>query len=257
MGTYVNPNPSLEDLEEQEKIQRKIEYADDYTPKSSVYFAFIDVLGFKKTFDDNRYQEKNDFADKYRDVFNYYFELMTSAKFMNNDSGCYAGQTSDSLYFYTDRIDMLVEFIKLFARFNLYAMEKDVFFRGGIAKGGLFSKAKHQFYGDSVIFAYLLESVVAKYPVIFIDQNTYEDLKVFKQIQNLIENQNQRHYIKPFSLLLKDMPLDLNFPDIVREIDEQRIWKNINTNKKMFEFDVKNYEKYVFLCKEYERTKNI
>lgn len=157
---YVNPEPILEDVIR----EIKEEAVSDYTRMDEVYFAFIDVLGFKKTFDDIRISKEEDMADKYRDVFNYYFELMGEAKFMERgkSTGCYAGQTSDSLYFYTDRSDFLVEFMKIFSHFNLYAMSRNVFFRGGIAKGNLYKKEKYQFYGNSVIYAYLMESVISK-----------------------------------------------------------------------------------------------
>ena len=146
---YSNPIPDLED--EIDVLRIDNEY--DYMQMDEVYFAFIDVLGFKQTFDDIKISREPEIANKYRDVFNYYFALMNAAKFLKNGetTGCYAGQTSDSLYFYTERPDYLMQFIKIFAHFSLYAMSQNVFFRGGIAKGSLYKKAKYQFYGDSVI----------------------------------------------------------------------------------------------------------
>ena len=51
----------------------------DYTHKKTVFFAFIDVLGFKKAFDDHRELDGRErdtgFADKFKEVFIYYFEL--------------------------------------------------------------------------------------------------------------------------------------------------------------------------------------
>lgn len=255
MSSYVNPLPSLDD--EELNLDGVIDIAEDYQPMPSVYFAFIDILGFKKTFDDNRDKEGNEFADKYKNVFNYYFELMDSADFMNKSAECYVGQTSDSLYFYTLRSDLLIEFIKLFSAFNLYAMMNDVFFRGGIAKGKLFCKEKYQFYGDSVIYAYLLESVIAKNPVIFIDENTYQDIKGYKECENLISNKNGRHYIRPFAPLQQKVSLDSGTKDCIREIDNDVLLAIIEGNKKIFEYDGKNYEKYVFLLNEYNEIKNI
>ena len=134
-----------------------------YTHYPKVYFAFLDVLGFKYDYEVwERQKEKRseDAPDrKYTEVFSYYFLLMQAARFMQQrDELHYAGQTSDSLYFYTNRIDYLVDFVKIFSVFNKFAMSQEVFFRGGIAQGQLFMKKHYQFYGDSVIRAYLLES---------------------------------------------------------------------------------------------------
>lgn len=70
-----------------------------------------------------------------------------------------------TVYIYIDRSDFLLEFMKIFSYFNLYAMSKNVFFRGGIAKGNLYKKEKYQFYGNSMIYAYFMESVISKYPI--------------------------------------------------------------------------------------------
>lgn len=250
---YVNPEPMLEDI----VTDINEEIASDYMRMDEVYFAFIDVLGFKKTFDDIRISKEEDMADKYRDVFNYYFELMGEAKFMERgkSTGCYAGQTSDSLYFYTDRPDFLVEFMKIFSHFNLYAMSKDVFFRGGIAKGNLYKKEKYQFYGNSVIYAYLMESVISKYPIIVVDENTNEDMKKISEYESMISCKKGRYYIKPFKYLYEEVTLDVVSP-IKRDIDVDKIKSNIETNRSMFEYDARNYEKYVFLKKELEDCDN-
>ena len=43
---YLNPIPDLED----ELEMPKVESESDYVQMNEVYFAFIDVLGFRKTF---------------------------------------------------------------------------------------------------------------------------------------------------------------------------------------------------------------
>ncbi len=250
---YTNPEPIL--LDEYEEVGQEAEI--DYTPMDEVYFAFIDVLGFRKTFDDIKISEEPSKADKYRDVFNYYFELMNQAKFMEQgeSTGCYAGQTSDSLYFYTDRQDFLMEFMKIFAHFNLYAMSKNVFFRGGIAKGNLYRKEKYQFYGNSVISAYLLESNVSKYPIIVIDEKTNQDMKGIEEYNSMVGYKNGRYYIKPFHFLNKKVVLDIHNP-IAREIQKSKIKENIHNNRSLFEYDARNYEKYVFLQDELKKCDN-
>lgn len=257
---YENPIPEFDDERE---ISQETE-AVDYEPMREVYFAFIDVLGFQKTFNDMKIshgkEETKNYknAEKYRDVFNYYFALMNAAKFMEKgkDTGCYAGQTSDSLYFYTDRTDFLMQFIKIFSHFNLYAMSKDVFFRGGIAKGALFKKEKYQFYGDSVIGAYLLESNISKNPIIMIDEQTNKDINTISEYNDLIETNDERHYIKPFALIEKRLSLDIDEDFIERDINVEIIKQNIESNKQAFEYDANNYSKYIFLQKKLNSIRN-
>lgn len=252
--SYSNPIPKLED----EIENTSVESESDYTPMTEVYFAFIDVLGFKKTFDDIKISKEKDIADKYRDVFNYYFSLMNAARFMEKgkNTGCYAGQTSDSLYFYTGRTDYLMEFIKIFSHFSLYAMSKNVFFRGGIAKGTLYKKEQYQFYGDSVIGAYLLESNISKNPIIVIDEQTHADMSSISGYKGLVGRSPDRHYIKPFASLANPLVLDIDENFELKKIDRHQIKTNIQENKTIFEYDAKNYAKYVFLLTELEGGNN-
>lgn len=242
---YSNPIPELDD----ELDVSITESESDYTQKDEVYFAFIDVLGFKKTFDDIKISKEKNSADKYRDVFNYYFALMNAAKFMEKgkSTGCYAGQTSDSLYFYTERPDYLMQFIKIFSHFSLYAMTQNVFFRGGIAKGSLYKKEKYQFYGDSVIGAYLIESNISKNPIITIDEKTHFDMNNISGYSEFVDTYQNRHYIKPFKLLNQNIILDIDENFILKEVDGNLIESNIRENKSIFEYDSNNFSKYVFL----------
>ena len=249
---YKNPIPDLED----ELDVSKTESESDYVQIKEVYFAFIDVLGFKKTFDDIKISKELDTAEKYRDVFNYYFALMNAAKFMEKgkSTGCYAGQTSDSLYFYTNRQDYLMQFIKIFSHFSLYAMSKNVFFRGGIAKGSLYKKEKYQFYGDSVIGAYLIESNIAKNPIITIDEKTHDDMMDFSEYKDLVDVYQNRNYIKPFEFLNKKLAFDIDENFNLYEIDSKQIEANIRNNKSAFEYDASNFSKYVFLLDRFEKS---
>ncbi|MCI8344310.1 MAG: hypothetical protein HFE25_07715 [Clostridia bacterium] len=254
---YQNPTPKIED---ETLVEDRNAEPSDYTTIEKVYFAFIDVLGFKKAFDDLKISNNEEAPNKYRDVFNYYFSLMNSAKFMQGEkTGCYAGQTSDSLYFYTEREDYLLQFIKIFSHFNLYAMSNNVFFRGGIAKGNLYKKEQYQFFGDSVIDAYLLESNISKYPIIVIDESTHLALNKDPEYKRCVNDLKERHYIKPFEFLWENEKLDLDDSTILKSYEPQKIKDNIEKNKQLFEYDVKNYEKYTFLLKEFtdaEELKN-
>lgn len=247
---FTNKVPTLSDIDTDEPVS--IENESDYSPLKDVYFAFIDVLGFKKAFNDMKISNSPSAEKKYRDVFNYYFSLMNAANFMQgNNTGCYAGQTSDSLYFYTDRPDFLLQFIKIYSHFNLYSMSKDVFFRGGIAKGSLCTKAAHQFYGDSVIGAYLIESNISKNPIIVIDEKTHTDLSKLEEYSDLISDSGDRHYIKPFYLIEKSIVLDIQDDCVLNEIVVDDIKANISHNMSEFEYDESNYRKYYFLNNEF------
>ncbi len=264
MANYKNPIPNVEDIVIDNSSE---EYGSDYECKKTVYFAFIDVLGFKQTFDENKENESEEeerdikFADKFKEVFIYYFELMSASKLisMKETTGCYAGQTSDSLYFYSPREDLLVEYIKILLHFNLYAMSKDVFFRGGIAKGNLFIKEPYQFYGDSVIYSYLIEDKISRVPIIMIDENTYNAIKKYDEDDFLIKKDtNDRHYLNIYAPLHPHFSIDDNNIKL-RTINKELILANIKRNLKKFEYDVNNYEKYRFLLtafQKYEREIN-
>lgn len=248
----------------QHPFQQNVEQ-DDYADMGNVYFAFIDVLGFKYTYESMMHVtgnenkvDKEDPYKKFRDVFNYFFELMNATEFIQKDKDTYAGQTSDSLYFYTkkQRIDYLVEFIKIFILFNQYAMSKNVFFRGGIAHGTLTRNKRYQFYGDSVIKAYLLESVIASNPVIYIDTKTRSEIlsylrkdEDFTEETSFIDHDNnKRYYIKPFYQIHKEDIIN-NFQGNVnlREYKLADIHKVILRNKEIFEYYPKTFCKYTFL----------
>lgn len=255
MARYQNPTPSIEDDGHEELV---VEYGNDYDYKKRIFFAFIDVLGFKKAFDDNRKDSKIknvEFAEKFREVFVYYFELMNASNIISQSkkTGCYAGQTSDSLYFYSPREDLLIEYIKIFLHFNLFAMSRDVFFRGGVAEGNLFIKDPYQFYGESVIYSYLLESVISKYPIVVIDEDTYKAIEKYPDTRYIVKKKQGRYYLNIFAPLQKEFSIRLGDETFdFRDIDISQIMNNINKNKKKFEYDAKNYEKYDFLIKEYE-----
>lgn len=258
MAAYRNPIPCV-DSPEVTKDHDIYTNITEYSCKESVYFAFIDVLGFKKAFDDDRLDKDNNHADKYKKVFEYYIALMSWWNYSTRSEKrpFYAGQTSDSLYFYTERVDVLIEFLKIFSHFNVYAMTQDVFFRGGIAKGRLYHKEDYQFYGDSVINAYLLESEISRNPIIMIDENTYKTIKESISVsKNWIITRDERHFLGPFAYLEHNFTLEVEDPmNKIFEIDQKALRKMIEDNKRKFEYDPKNYDKYVFLSKEYTEYK--
>lgn len=249
----------------QQNVEQKV-----YNDMGDVYFAFIDVLGFKYMYErlqvstQGQGDIENDPGIKFKKVFSYYFQIMNKLRFISEDADTYAGQTSDSLYFYTKKIEFLFGFINVFTLFNQYAMSQDVFFRGGIAQGKLFMKAKHQFYGDSVIKAYLLESVVAQNPVIYVDHKTANDIYHFSEKNGICSKQesiiyedvnNQRYYLKPF--------YKPHFEDYIEYLSETIDFKPVafadiqeilKKNKIIFEYHPKTFCKYTFLEKELKKA---
>ena len=133
-------------------------------------------------------------------------------------------------------------------------MSKNVFFRGGIAKGSLYKKEKYQFYGDSVIGAYLIESNIAKNPIITIDEKTHADMMDFSEYEDLVDVYQNRNYIKPFEFLNKKLALDIDENFNLYEIDSKQIEANIRNNKSAFEYDASNFSKYVFLLDWFEKS---
>ena len=102
-------------------------------------------------------------------------------------------------------------------------MSEDVFFRGGIAKGNLYQKEKYQFYGNSVIYAYLLENNISHNPIIIIDSKTDKDLQQEKDYNELIKHKGNRVYLNPFVQLRNSKMLDLYDYSIIRKIDKSKI----------------------------------
>ena len=120
-------------------------------------------------------------------------------------------------------------------------------------EGGLL-KEIYQFYGESVIYSYLLESVISRFPIIVIDENTYDAIKCYSETSLLIKkDKNGRHYLNIFAPLCSEFSMNFNNEMFtIREINKEQVLENIKKNRNKFEYDAKNYEKFVFLLKEYE-----
>jgi hypothetical protein len=252
--SYTNPRPQVSTPKDTPSKPA----VNTYINKDDVYFAFVDVLGFKNAFDGGKDASLD---GKFTKVFMHYFEVIGAAKFMKTENKCYAGQTSDSLYFYTEREDYLFEFLKVFSYLNVYAITKDVFFRGGVAKGGLSFKEDYQFYGDSVISAYRLESEISKNPIVTIDENTNSRLSALANSQEaynkdyailICEAKNSgRKYLNPFAYIGGGLQLDLTDDFSCEKINKNAVLKKIRNNMAKFEYDDSNYKKYKFLYDEY------
>ncbi len=247
---FKNPTIELPQSETIKKITKKKEGIGEYNKLESTYFVFLDVLGFKQTYED--------ISKEIKAVFEYFNSLIAQLGFLEKTpEKCYAGQTSDSLYFYTTELNYLVCFINVFLHFGLYAMSKNVFFRGGISKGTLYVNKPYQFYGNCVINSFLLEEDIAKMPRIAIDKKTIKDLKGNTQNWNIEEDQD-RTYLNFFSQsVLNDVEDYLDMPSTENKkinVDViKKIRSNIVTNMDNLEFNEKTYKKYCYLKKSCEK----
>lgn len=248
--TYTNPIielPLTEDMKSSKKAALKI--GKEYRKLDPTYFVFVDVLGFKETF-------RKDTSSNIKDVFEYFNSLMEQMRCLNQEQEkCCAGQTSDSLYFYTTELSYLICFINIFLHFNLYAMSKNVFFRGGIAKGTLYVNKPYQFYGDCVINSFLLEDKIAQYPRLAIDKATMKDLGNKNLLWKFEDVKSERNFLIPFSeVITEDISVYLGTPNAVFQKNDdsliKRVRKNIVDNQAKSEFDDKTYQKYSYLLKE-------
>ena len=254
----INPKPSLD-----EDTQSRSDEISGYKEKKDVFFAFVDVLGFQQMYDEHRNDEGKEFTQRYERVFGYFSKLMNNAKFMQdskkNGDVAAAGQTSDSLYFYTDRSDYLIAFIKIYSHFIVYAMSQDVYFRGGIAKGDLFINEPYQFYGDSVIKAYLLEETLAKMPRVAIDQKTYKEISP-EMKEDCFDREKGRYFIRPFlGIQVSDISEHYDPAFQFAEIGEAefiQIKANIEKNLEKNEFVEGVYLKYHYLKERFDKVKS-
>ena len=253
----INPKPQLD-----EDTQSRSDEISGYKEKKNVFFAFVDVLGFQQMYDEHKNDEEKEFIKRYELVFGYFSKLMNNAKFMHdskkNGAVAAAGQTSDSLYFYTDRSDYLLAFIKIYSHFIVYAMSQDVYFRGGIAKGDLFINEPYQFYGDSVIKAYLLEETLAKMPRVAIDQKTYKEISPEMKV-DCFDLEKGRYFIRPFlgiqvSDISEHYDPAFQFAEI-GEVEFARIKANIEKNLEKNEFLEGVYLKYQYLKERLDKVK--
>lgn len=262
---YQNPTPELPG-DGGGGLGKKTQYEspEGYTMYDSVFFAFIDVLGFRQAFDENRMDNNKQFARDYEDVFSRFNYLLAHASFIRQNSSnlAKAGQTSDSLYFYTDRPDYLSQFIKIYLYFSRYAMSRNIFFRGGIAEGCLFINEPYQFYGDCVIKAYLLEENISKFPRIALDKKTYDVLKDISDFSSAFDSEEGRYFLKPFfQVTCNELAslTDLGTSDILQilDINMAAVSKHIYDGKMRFEFDEKTYLKYHFLEKQFNQSSDL
>lgn len=249
------------ELEPSEFTKEKSDSEKGYSDTGDVYFAFLDVLGFSELFSNK--DTRKEWADRYQKIFSKYFEIMYASKTIYSAvelaKNSYFGQTSDSLYFYTSEAHVMCEFIKLYAYFSLFAMENGVFFRGGISKGTLYVQQSYQYFGDCVINAYCLENGISKNPIVIVDTNAYDDLKVHldnPKYEKLLlhDKYTARRFIDPFFYMGREVDFELDGV-ICEKIGQKNIYDVITDNMVKYEYNEKTYSKYLFLKKMIDESK--
>ena len=280
---FENPNPQLLNLPNEAKganysdtvqipglINTSDEVKDNiYTYHPDIFFAFIDVLGFKRAFEEEAIisastpskTENSSNSPTYGNVFTYFFDLINNSSFYQSSetSICYAGQTSDTVYFYTKNPSILLDFLKVYSYLSLHAMKHGIFFRGGISHGSLYVNQPYQFYGDSVINAYQLESYIAKNPVILIDEFTVKKLQGLNEYPDefIIDYSEKRHILHPFAFWTGNYNLGSLVSNVnIFDIDKSDIKNVLYEKKSKHEYDAKNYSKYIFLLDQFNSIVN-
>ena len=106
-----------------------------------------------------------------------------------------------------------------------------------------------------VIYSYLLESVISRFPIIVIDENTYAAIKDYPKTDLLAKkDKNDRYYLNIFAPLQSEFFMEFRDETFTsQKIDMDQVLKNIIQNRKKFKYDANNYEKYGFLIEEYQK----
>ena len=97
----------------------------------------------------------------------------------------------------TDMINLYMNLLYGLSTFLVQYIKEDLFFRGGIAKGNLFYDEKlHFVFGSGLVKAYSIESNVAKYPRIVIDQ----ELNPSDILVGIVQDEKRIWYLDYLSL---------------------------------------------------------
>lgn len=72
MSNFQNPKFSDADFADFGNPEKNNEERDSYEAYGNVYFAFLDVLGFKQAFDVKK-NEEGDIVEKFKEVFIHFF----------------------------------------------------------------------------------------------------------------------------------------------------------------------------------------
>lgn len=160
--------------------------------------AFIDLLGFKEI------NENPDAKPTIHDLLTTNNQFVDIINTINNEHAldCEIRIFSDSVYF-SYSIENIYKLIIDLKEISYKVATKGFFFRGAITVGNIYDSGKTM-YGPAIIEAYNLESKIATYPRIIIDDDTFNNFirtnKYFDKIRtrNLIAKDFDGNYFINF-----------------------------------------------------------
>jgi hypothetical protein len=132
-----------------------------------VYFAFIDVLGYKSYLDEDISSNTLGFKDRLQAAFQV-FNDVNGAQFQHKS-------ISDSIFLHCNSEDP-IEFFKLIKKIFVSFVKNGILIRGGVSYNRHFENQTIT-YSLALTEAYQLESSAAIYPRILIHQSIIEKLK--------------------------------------------------------------------------------
>lgn len=132
-----------------------------------VYFAFIDVLGYKSYLDEDISSNSLGFKDRLQSAFQVFNEV-NGAQFPHKS-------ISDSIFLHSNSEDPL-EFFKLLKKIFVSFIQKGILIRGGVSYNRHFENSNIT-YSLALTEAYQLESSAAIFPRILIHQSIIEKLR--------------------------------------------------------------------------------
>lgn len=132
-----------------------------------VYFAFIDVLGYKSYLDNDINNNTLNFKDQLQSAFEVFNEV-NGAQFPHKS-------VSDSIFLHSNAEDP-IEFFELLKKIFVSFIQKGILIRGGISYNRHFENHNIT-YSLALTEAYQLESSAAIFPRILIHQSIIEKLR--------------------------------------------------------------------------------
>lgn len=172
---------------------------------------FLDILGYSKIVtscqddhDENYYLERihslmsslSDYIEEWNSNIDQQGNTLNLSRFKSL-------LFSDNILFFapyeneTDMSNLYMNLLYGLSTFLVQYTKEDLFFRGGIAKGNLFYDEKlHFVFGSGLVKAYSLESNVAKYPRIAIDQ----ELNPSDILVGIVQDEKKIWYLDYLSL---------------------------------------------------------
>jgi hypothetical protein len=130
-----------------------------------LYFAYLDVLGYKNFLEDDHKKNELFFKDKLTNAFHIFDDV--------NGSVFQCKVISDSIFLKCNDRNKFLEFLSLIKKIYISFIEQGLYLRGGVSYGKHFETDRIT-YSHVLAKAYELEQNVAYYPRVVIDTNIIE-----------------------------------------------------------------------------------